>query len=104
VAQQTLTHTGSMTGYVGHGPEVRPDAGQPHAAGASVGGQFRGPFMPPDPVDDSGTESLARRTGNQKDEHSETGGEPWRYTADVAADEPSFEVGRDTGQTCRGRG
>jgi hypothetical protein len=47
VAPQTLTHTGSMTGYQPVGDEVRADAGTPHASGPgsvspSIGGQFAG--------------------------------------------------------------
>jgi hypothetical protein len=47
VAQDTLTHRGTMTGYVGHGPEVRADAGSPKPASATSGPQFRQPFTDP---------------------------------------------------------
>jgi hypothetical protein len=50
MAQQTLTHTGSITGYQAVGDEVRADAGQPKAVSAMDGPQFRQPFSSPQPL------------------------------------------------------
>lgn len=93
MAQNTLTHIGSMTGYIGHGPEVRPDAGQPHANLAMTGPQMRDPFQPVEPLGQpprAPREEQQERPELPEDESpEEPGRDPWTATV-IHPNTPSY--------------
>lgn len=89
MAQNTLTHRGTMAGYVDNGPEMRGDAGSPRAASAAVGAQLRTPFVPPAAPLGGGHPFQQERPELPEAESSqEPGRDPWTYS--VRVDEPSF--------------
>ena len=92
MAQQTITHTGTMTGYVSHGPDVRADAGQPHAAGSDSGPMTRVPFAAPaGPIGKPPSAPGEKRPELPElpDEESAPC-DSWRYTATVEAPGPAY--------------
>ena len=61
MAQNTLTHRGTTTGYQPVGDEVRADARQPRVFSPSVGTQLRQPFTSPEPLGGAAPSSQAER-------------------------------------------
>ena len=90
--QQTLTHTGTMTGYQPVGDEVRGDAHQPHAASGVSGPQWRVPFSgDQEPLGQPGQD--AEQPGKPDlapDGQSPAGDTGWLYSAHVEAPGPAY--------------
>jgi hypothetical protein len=94
MAQNSLTHRGTTTGYVSNGPEITADAGQPKAGGTAGGAQLREPFRPP--AGPAAKPPQARRSGKAQerpempDDESPADDDAWRWTATVVAPGPAY--------------
>lgn len=92
MAQNTLTHRGTTTGYQPVGDEVRADARQPRAFSPSVGTQLRQPFTSPEPLGGAAPSSQAERQERQEQPEEGDGQEPdsWHWTARAEPAGPAY--------------